>query len=129
MNEIIFEMITNQNNKKAILKDIENQLIKEQIINKENTILRDIDFRELKGSLEIFPKVLLPHIKESYVKQACIVLVKNNAFSMEWENKFLDLIILILLPETPKLDDKKAIRTFMRNLADEIYIKKLIQKE
>ena len=92
-------------------------------------MLKDIADREAQGDLEIYPKVVLPHIKESYVYQTRIVLVKNNSSSIKWQDKFIDLIILILVPMKVEDSDKDLIRSFMRNLAHEDYIKKLITKE
>ncbi|WP_210128629.1 MULTISPECIES: PTS sugar transporter subunit IIA [unclassified Staphylococcus] len=129
MDEILFEITTQSNNTYEILDDIENLLIEDNVIDKQNTMLKDIAYREAQGDLEIYPKVVLPHIKESYVYQTRIVLVKNNSSSIKWQDKFIDLIILILVPMKVEDSDKDLIRSFMRNLAHEDYIKKLITKE
>lgn len=129
MDEILFEITTQSNNTYETLDDIENLLIEDNVIDKQNTMLKDIAYREAQGDLEIYPKVVLPHIKESYVYQTRIVLVKNNSSSIKWQDKFIDLIILILVPMKVEDSDKDLIRSFMRNLAHEDYIKKLITKE
>lgn len=129
MDEILFEITTQSNDPKKILDDIENLLIEDNVIDKQNTMLQDIAFRESQGDLEIYPKVILPHIKASYVYQTRIVLVKNSASSITWQDKFIDLIILILIPMKVEDSEKDLIRNFMRNLAHEEYIKKLITKE
>ncbi|WP_210137681.1 PTS sugar transporter subunit IIA [Staphylococcus sp. GDH8C109P] len=129
MDEILFEITTQSNNTYEILDDIENLLIEDNVIDKQNTMLKDIAYREDQGDLEIYPKIVLPHIKESYVYQTRIVLVKNNSSSIKWQDKFIDLIILILVPMKVEDSDKDLIRSFMRNLAHEDYIKKLITKE
>ncbi|MDK7753130.1 PTS sugar transporter subunit IIA [Staphylococcus ureilyticus] len=129
MDEILFEITTQSNNTYEILDDIENLLIEDNVIDKQNTMIKDIAYREAQGDLEIYPKVVLPHIKESYVYQTRIVLVKNNSSSIKWQDKFIDLIILILVPMKVEDSDKDLIRSFMRNLAHEDYIKKLITKE
>ncbi|OHO42305.1 hypothetical protein HMPREF2586_06015 [Staphylococcus sp. HMSC034G07] len=129
MDEILFEITTQSNNTYEILDDIENLLIEDNVIDKQNTMIKDIAYREAQGDLEIYPKVVLPHIKESYVYQTRIVLVKNNSSSIKWQDKFIDLIILILVPMKVEDSDKDLIRIFMRNLAHEDYIKKLITKE
>lgn len=129
MDEILFEITTQSNNTYEILDDIENLLIEDNVIDKQNTMLKDIAYREDQGDLEIYPKIVLPHIKESYVYQTRIVLVKNNSSSIKWQDKFIDLIILILVSMKVEDSDKDLIRSFMRNLAHEDYIKKLITKE
>ncbi|WP_268222117.1 PTS sugar transporter subunit IIA [Staphylococcus ureilyticus] len=123
MDEILFEITTQSNNTYEILDDIENLLIEDNVIDKQNTMIKDIAYREAQGDLEIYPKVVLPHIKESYVYQTRIVLVKNNSSSIKWQDKFIDLIILILVPMKVEDSDKDLIRSFMRNLAHEDYIK------
>lgn len=129
MNEILFELTTTSNNEYKILDDIENLLIEESIIDKKNTMLKDIGLRESKGNLEIYPKVILPHIKESYIYKTRIILVKNNSSPIMWQNRLIDLIILILMPKKAEDREKNLIRSFMRDLANEEYIKKLIIKE
>ncbi|MDW8569738.1 PTS sugar transporter subunit IIA [Staphylococcus shinii] len=129
MNEILFEITTKSNNEYKILDDIENLLIEEDIIDKKNTMSKDIAFRESKGNLEIYPKVILPHIKESYIHKTRIILVKNNSSPIMWQNRLIDLIILILMPMKAEDREKNLIRSFMKNLANEDYIKKLITKE
>ncbi|WP_445194357.1 PTS sugar transporter subunit IIA [Staphylococcus xylosus] len=129
MNEILFELTTKSNNEYKILDDIENLLIEENIIDKKNTMLKDIALRESKGNLEIYPKVILPHIKEDYIYKTRIILVKNNSSPIMWQNRLIDLIILILMPKKTEDREKNLIRSFMRNLANEDYIKNLITKE
>ncbi|MGW7977055.1 hypothetical protein BU116_12310 [Staphylococcus xylosus] len=129
MDEILLEITAQSNDANKILDDIENLLIEDNVIDKQNTMLQDIAFRESQGDLEIYPKVILPHIKASYVYQTRIVLVKNSASSITWQDKFIDLIILILIPMKVEDSEKDLIRSFMRNLAHEEYIKKLITKE
>lgn len=129
MDEILFEITTQSNDANKILEDIENLLIEDNVIDKQNTMLQDITFRESEGDLEIYPKVILPHIKASYVYQTRIILVKNSASSITWQDKFIDLIILVLIPMKAEDSEKDLIRSFMRNLAHEEYIKKLIIKE
>ena len=129
MNEILFELTTKSNNEYKILGDIENLLIEEIIVDKKNTMLKDIALRESKGNLEIYPKVILPHIKESYIYKTRIILVKNNSSPIMWQNRLIDLIILILMPKKAEDREKNLIRSFMRDLANEDYIKKLMTKE
>ncbi|MEN3090362.1 MAG: PTS sugar transporter subunit IIA [Staphylococcus pseudoxylosus] len=129
MNEILFELTTKSNNEHKILGDIENLLIEESIVHKKNTMLKDIALRESKGNLEIYPKVILPHIKESYIYKTRIILVKNNSSPIMWQNRLIDLIILILMPKKAEDREKNLIRSFMRDLANEDYIKKLMTKE
>ncbi|MDW8797466.1 PTS sugar transporter subunit IIA [Staphylococcus pseudoxylosus] len=129
MNEILFELTTKSNNEYKILGDIENLLIEESIVDKKNTMLKDIALRESKGNLEIYPKVILPHIKESYIYKTRIILVKNNSSPIMWQNRLIDLIILILMPKKAEDREKNLIRSFMRDLANEDYIKKLMTKE
>lgn len=129
MNEILFELTTKSNNEYKILGDIENLLIEESIVDKKNTMLKDIALRESKGNLEIYPNVILPHIKESYIYKTRIILVKNNSSPIMWQNRLIDLIILILMPKKAEDREKNLIRSFMRDLANEDYIKKLMTKE
>lgn len=129
MNEILFKLTTKSNNKYKILDDIENLLIEESIIDKKNTMIKDIALRESKGNVEIYPKVILPHIKEAYIYKTRIILVKNNTSPIMWQNRLIDLIILILMPKKVEDREKNLIRSFMRDLANEDYIKNLIIKE
>lgn len=130
MNESIIEtVITEQTDKVKILKNVENLLVHNKIINKDNIMLKDIELREQKGSIEIYPNILLPHIKATYVKETRILLIKNNKTFIKWTNEVVDLIILILIPEKPNNEEQEEIRTFMKNLAHESYIKKLMKKE
>ncbi|PTH97324.1 hypothetical protein BU114_11565 [Staphylococcus shinii] len=46
-----------------------------------------------------------------------------------WQNRLIDLIILIIMPMKAEDREKNLIRSFMKNLANEDYIKKLITKE
>ena len=61
-----------------------------KIINKQNSMLDDITIRDAMGSVEIYPNVLLPHIRQHYVNKTRIILVRNMSTPIIWqkESKF-----------------------------------------
>jgi mannitol/fructose-specific phosphotransferase system IIA component (Ntr-type) len=128
-NSLIKTVTLKHTNKLEILKNIEVLLVGTNIINESNNMIEDIDYRESKGNIEVYPNVLLPHIKASYVKEAQIILVKNKDSTINWNDKKAELIILLLIPEKTDEDVQSKIRDFMKNLASEEYIQKLMIRE
>ncbi|OIS61471.1 PTS sugar transporter subunit IIA [Staphylococcus equorum] len=128
MGKIIKEISTNETDKVRLLSDLENQLIDEKILGKQNSLKKDIEFREEKGNLEIYPKVLLPHIKQQYVKKSKIIIIKNHSSLIKWGDQMLKVVILVLVSNDISENEQKRIRIFMRDLADETYINKLIEE-
>lgn len=126
---LIKTVTTKQTDKVEILQSVESLLIDINIISQTNNMLRDIEFREQKGSIEVYPSVLLPHIKAPYIKESQIVLIKNNDTAINWDNNPIELIIMVLVSELPDDKTQEEIKAFMKNLADEKYIKKLMIKE
>lgn len=126
---LIKTVTTKQTDKVEILQSVESLLIDINIISQTNNMLRDIEFREQKGSIEVYPSVLLPHIKARYIKESQIVLIKNNDTAINWDNNPIELIIMVLVSELPDDKTQEEIKAFMKNLADEKYIKKLMIKE
>ncbi|MCD8820484.1 PTS sugar transporter subunit IIA [Staphylococcus gallinarum] len=129
MNEIIINITTNLINYHTLLTDIEKKLIEMKIINKQNSMLDDITIRDAMGSVEIYPNVLLPHIRQHYVNKTRIILVRNMSTPIIWQKKKVNLIILVLMPINANENDKNTIRNFMKCLANEDYIQNLITKE
>lgn len=128
MDKILKEIAINETNKMRLLGCLENKLIDEKILEKQNSLKEDIEFREEKGNLEIHPNVLLPHIKQQYVKKSKIIIIKNHSALIKWGNKMLEIVILILVSNDITENEQKNIRIFMRNLADENFINQLIKK-
>lgn len=126
---LIKTVTTKQTDKVEILQSVESLLIDINIISQTNNMLRDIEFREQKGSIEVYPSVLLPHIKAPYIKESQIVLIKNKDTAINWDNNPIELIIMLLVSELPDDKTQEEIKAFMKNLADEKYIKKLMTKE
>jgi mannitol/fructose-specific phosphotransferase system IIA component (Ntr-type) len=126
---LIKTVTTKQTDKVEILQSVESLLIDINIISQTNNMLRDIEFREQKGNIEVYPSVLLPHIKAPYIKESQIVLIKNNDTAINWDNNPIELIIMVLVSELPDDKTQEEIKAFMKNLADEKYIKKLMIKE
>ncbi|MBF7019778.1 PTS sugar transporter subunit IIA [Staphylococcus sp. 18_1_E_LY] len=130
MSDTLIKTVTSKGtNKVEILKNVEVLLVETNILSKSNSMMQDIEYREQKGSIEVYPNVLLPHIKASYVKEAKIVLVKNSEATMNWDDKKVELIILLLIPEKTDEEVQSEIRNFMKHLANEEYIQKLMKRE
>lgn len=128
MEKMLKEIAINETDKVRLLSDLENKLIDEKILKKQNSLKEDIEFREEKGNLEIYPNVLLPHIKQQYVKKSKIIIIKNHSTLIKWGNKMLEIVILVLVSNDITENEQNNIRIFMRNLADENFINQLIKK-
>lgn len=87
--------------------------------------------REQAGNIQIAEHVLLPHFESSKLKESQIVVVHLHEGISKWNQHVSDikLVIFILLKRDETLDTKKEITNFMRNLADQDYIEKLLHAD
>lgn len=85
--------------------------------------------REKNGSIKIANCVLLPHIENDNLLKSQILFLKLENKIKEW-NKHdgnVELLIVIALKKKDTNKTKKQIINFMKLLADDDYLKKLLE--
>lgn len=109
-----------------IIKEMSNDLKQENQIQSSEVYIHEVFNRERYGKIEIYPKVILPHIQSENILKTNICMIKNNNEEMIWNDKSLKLIILLNLKPNEEKELLKEIQSFMRDLADESFIESLI---
>jgi len=95
---------------------------------KQTEVINQLNEREKIGSISIAEHVLLPHIESNLIKESQIVFIRlaEPISSWDWQTKDIRLLIVILLKENENEQIKKKISLFMRTLADEAYVARLL---
>ncbi|MFS0927395.1 PTS sugar transporter subunit IIA [Enterococcus durans] len=83
--------------------------------------------REDTGNIQIDEGVVLPHIEDEIVDQTFVAIIQPKKVIQRWSSEIanIDLIIAVLLSPNESNEEKKQIARFMRQLADEDFIKRL----
>ena len=91
-------------------------------------LIKLMEARETDGSIEIAEEVILPHIESSLLKESKVLIIRpQQKLTWSTEIKKVKLIIVIFLKENENDTKKKRISQFTRKLADEDYLKALMQ--
>ncbi|MCI1903735.1 MAG: PTS sugar transporter subunit IIA [Enterococcaceae bacterium] len=94
----------------------------------ETMIKQGLRTRALAGNIQIAEDVLLPHIESSDLTETRVMIIKLKAPIAGWSKDIgrVKLLIVILLAEKETKEIKQAIAEFMRKIADEKYLEKLL---
>lgn len=84
--------------------------------------------REKAGSFLISDHVLLPHIESDQIKKSQLLFIRlaNPIQSWDCRTKDIRLLIVLLLKKNESVLIKKEIALFIRSLADEAYVNRLL---
>ncbi|MDB1652173.1 PTS sugar transporter subunit IIA [Enterococcus durans] len=105
---------------------ISNQLFPNE--NEKALLIRQALYkREDTGNIQIDEGVVLPHIEDEIVDQTFVAIIQPKKVIQRWSSEIanIDLIIAVLLSPNESNEEKKQIARFMRQLADEDFIKRL----
>lgn len=85
--------------------------------------------REKNGSIKIANCVLLPHIENDNLLKSQILFLKLENKIKEWNkhDRNVELLIVIALKKKDTNKTKRQIINFMKLLADDDYLKKLLE--
>ena len=91
-------------------------------------VINQLNEREKVGSTLIAEHVMLPHIESSQIKKSQILFIRlaNPIRSWDCQTKDICLLIVILLKENESVQLKTKISSFIRTLADEEYVNRLL---
>lgn len=94
-------------------------------------VIQQLNEREKVGSIQIAEHVILPHIESEHIKQSQLVFIRLSAPISSWSHQIKDihLIIMILLKENESVQAKEDVVSFIRTLADEEYVNRLVSKD
>jgi len=95
---------------------------------KKREIINLLKEREKVGSTLIAEHVVMPHVQSSLINKSQIVFIHLKKPIKDWDyhSKNVRLVIGILLKENENVQIKKSIASFIRALASEDFVSRLL---
>jgi len=92
-------------------------------------VIHQLNERDKIGSTLIAEHVVLPHIESDQLKKSQILFIRlaNPIVSWDSQSKNICLVIVILLKKNESVNIKKRISLYIRSLADEEYLNRLLE--
>lgn len=128
MKKIINDYATNKLTLAKVTEELVELLKSNGVLKENNTFIKDVHSRSEQGDLEIYPAVYLPHLKQSYINTSQIIVITRSTDIAIQHKQHFELIIFVVVAMDVSEEAQTYIRNFIKSLADEAYIQKLITK-
>lgn len=94
----------------------------------QKEVNRQLKEREKAGSLFISEHVILPHVESQWIQTSRIIFIRPKRPIVSWNgsNQHVYLLVCVLLEENESVQIKRKIASFIRALADEKLVNRLI---